>query len=1327
MQPAASLVPKSELSPPCPFARLLPSLVAIAFVFASLALLGIELTRGSGRIATLWLPNAVLTGVLLQRQPRNTWPYLAACLGADVVVNLTVGDPILLAIGLAVVNMIEVAMLVWIMRRLCGPLPAIDETRTLGHLLLACLLATSASATLATLALAPWAGRFDTSAWLTWMLADGMSLLIVTPLMMISVQGWRSRQRPSGKSVLEWAGFLALATLVTVLIFAQSRFPFLFLACPVVIMAAFRKGIVGTAAATAIISLVASGFTMAGIGPITLVKGSAGDQLIALQLFLATSFAMGLPVATSLAAREALRRELRESRDFVQSILDNVDEVIFKTDKTGRWTFLNPAWEQLTGYRVEQSLGWSTTKLLHRDDLAEAGATYPKIVSGEIDACTLHQRFSTIAGDCRHIEVIVRRIQDEHGSFQGTAGNIRDVTSSVLQDQALRESERLHRLLAEHSNDMIVRMALDGTRRYVSPACRKVLGFEPEQMIGSVPVGAIHADDRARVVDVCRTLLSGADNPICTYRQQHREGHYVWLEASCHLIRDDCGDPIEFVASVRDVSRRQEVELEATEAAARLQESHRMFTMASALTHIGHWRVDLVRQEVVWSHEVYRLHGVGPECAPTLESAIDSYHPDDRERVSALVAGAIETGKDFEFTAVLLRPDGNIRHVISRGQAERAPDGSVIGLFGVIQDISEQVAAEAAVRSSERMHRLLAEASSDIIVRFALDGTPLYVSPASHTVLGFEPDELMTRGAVRDIHPDDRAHVLDAWTGVLRGESSKICLYRQRRHDGQEVWLEAAYRLADAEATSGEPEVVATVRDVTRRRHAELATAEAAERLQGTNLMLIEARERAEAAAHSVTNFLADMSHEIRTPMNGVVGFTDLLLAGELSDDQRRRAELIAESGRSMVRLLNDILDLSKIEARQMTVAADPYNLAHALGACEKLVRPAIEQKGIDLRCDLSDALPKAVLGDGLRVRQVVLNLLGNAAKFTQEGSITLRARINRQAGGAVLSISVEDTGIGIAPDRQAAIFEEFVQADASIAPRFGGTGLGLSISARLARLMGGELRLESEPGRGSCFILILPLTPATEQSVDAAKAIEADAPRSVLNHAAHVLVAEDHDINQCLIADMLDRLDCRHALAANGREAVEMVAQAAAAGDPYSIVLMDMQMPEMDGLEATRRLRAAGFGAMALPVVALTANAYAEDVAACLDAGMQAHLGKPVTLSDLTATLRRWTGAPAPLANATRFSPGLHAKYQERKAETLMRLDELVSRGDFGDATVSGVAELLHKLAGTAAMFGEPEVGERARVLENDLLRWPKTERAEKLPAAVAQMKLAA
>jgi signal transduction histidine kinase/DNA-binding NarL/FixJ family response regulator len=495
------------------------------------------------------------------------------------------------------------------------------------------------------------------------------------------------------------------------------------------------------------------------------------------------------------------------------------------------------------------------------------------------------------------------------------------------------------------------------------------------------------------------------------------------------------------------------------------------------------------------------------------------------------------------------------------------------------------------------------------------------------------------------------------------------------------------------------------------------------------------ARQRAEAAAAAKSSFLANMSHEIRTPMNGVIGFTELLLAGDLSDRQRKKATLIADSGRAMMRLLNDILDLSKVEAGQMVISEETFDLPHALRACAKLLSPAMAQRGLQFHSDIDPGLPKLVVGDGLRLRQIVLNLLGNASKFTLEGSVTLRAALAEREGQQCVQIEVVDTGIGIAPERQAAIFDHFVQAEAGTASRFGGTGLGLSISAQLAHLMGGQLRVESDPGKGSRFILTLPLKLAEDDGqagvpVAPVAAIN-DASRGALPDTAfRVLVAEDHDVNQLLIVAMLDQLGFRSDLARDGEEAIAMAEQARAEGAPYSVVLMDVQMPGIDGYEATRRLRANGFTGEALPIIALTANAYADDIAACLDAGMQSHLAKPVKLPDLESALRRWAARPAAApkaAGAERFSPKLRERYAARRQEMLLMLDQMVRGGRFADAEVSELADALHKFAGSAALFGDGELGAVAHQLEQGLAVWSETERHEKIPVAAEAIKSAA
>ncbi|HEY8616693.1 ATP-binding protein [Phenylobacterium sp.] len=464
------------------------------------------------------------------------------------------------------------------------------------------------------------------------------------------------------------------------------------------------------------------------------------------------------------------------------------------------------------------------------------------------------------------------------------------------------------------------------------------------------------------------------------------------------------------------------------------------------------------------------------------------------------------------------------------------------------------------------------------------------------------------------------------------------------------------------------------------------------------------ARANAEAAAAAKASFLANMSHEIRTPMNGIIGFVDLLLRTELDEAQRRYATLIAESGGALLKLLNDILDFSKIEAGELDVVEEPYDLVHILNQCAQLLTPAMEGKGLALKVQVDPALEGWVMGDALRLRQVVLNLLGNAVKFTLTGSVTLKAaRVRRRGKPDGVVISVADTGIGIPADRLDAIFEKFVQADSSVARRFGGTGLGLSISQRLAELMEGELELESAVGQGTTVTLRLPLKPAAAPAEAAFPPSTASAVRP-----GHVLLVEDLDINRELCAGMLHAMGHTVEVACDGAEAVQAFA---GARRPFDLVLMDVNMPVMDGLEATRRIRALGGAGATTPIVALTASALPEEVARCLQAGMDGHLSKPITQAILTRGLSRWLApapetakpAPRPAAAADPAIAALAGKFAVRKAEALVALSPLAAlTAPLSVAQVAEAQAVSHKLAGVCGMFGEPELGEAARRLDD-------------------------
>ena len=391
---------------------------------------------------------------------------------------------------------------------------------------------------------------------------------------------------------------------------------------------------------------------------------------------------------------------------------------------------------------------------------------------------------------------------------------------------------------------------------------------------------------------------------------------------------------------------------------------------------------------------------------------------------------------------------------------------------------------------------------------------------------------------------------------------------------------------------------------------------------------LVVLQESAQRQAHKLaqakSEFLAKMSHEIRTPLNGVIATADLMAATQLNDEQHELLDTLRLSAKTLLGIINDILDFSKIEAGRMVLETLPFTPTVLVEEVVSIMAPAAHSKGLTVRTELSSSLPHSVAGDPLRLRQILLNFVGNAIKFTACGEVVIRAmRLKKGEGqSAWLRFEVQDTGVGIPPEKQAGIFDAFTQADSSVTRQYGGTGLGLAICKRLVELMGGQIGVYSQPGQGSCFWFEVPLPVIQE---NAPEETTAQPSGSALNSheldGVRVLLVEDNPVNQKVAIRMLQKLGCVVELAENGQQALEKLERAS-----YDIVLMDMQMPVMDGLTATRLLRQreqqTGHHQV---VIALTANAMQTDRELCLDAGMDDYLSKPLTLDALQVMLLRW------------------------------------------------------------------------------------------------------
>ncbi len=652
------------------------------------------------------------------------------------------------------------------------------------------------------------------------------------------------------------------------------------------------------------------------------------------------------------------------------------------------------------------------------------------------------------------------------------------------------------------------------------------------------------------------------------------------------------------------------------------------------------------------------------------------------------------------------------------------------------------------LEDGQRELSLLTDSITDAVLKIDTAGVCTYASTSVRDVLGRAPEDLVGKLVAQVTHAEAREPINDTLGKLLSGESDKERLTYRRFLDDEEgtpVFIEADCAVTVDPQTGERNGIVVSARDVTERVELEL--------------LLTRARRNAENAARSKSEFLANMSHEIRTPMNGVLGFAELMLQSELEPEHRRHTEMIVQSGRSMMLLLNDILDLSKIEAGQIAIDKSPVDLLATLSECIALQKPHAEKKGLELKLEtvhangvssgrsLEGAQGPWVVTDALRLRQIVLNLIANAVKFTEAGTVVVSCLIEETQ----FHIAVRDTGIGISPARLEMIFAPFTQGESDTARRFGGTGLGLTISRQLAELLGGTISVTSEPGVGSEFSLILPTVYAQPEIPVLDEFEGGETPE--LPQSARILLVEDHDVNRMLATEMLERCGQSVAEAHDGNEAIAMVIDAMMRGKPYDLVFMDIQMPGCDGYAATRAIRAEGITADSLPIIALTANAFPEDIAAARKAGMQGHLAKPLVFAELAQALQRWlptrivesdaseaceaasseppdepprehteseqspasvqsrpakveeTAAPA----LQRPSPELLDRWTMRRSEAIEAVREILEEGVTGIAEASPeardhVAGLLHKLAGTAAIFGEPELGNQAAALEHAL-----------------------
>jgi len=713
-------------------------------------------------------------------------------------------------------------------------------------------------------------------------------------------------------------------------------------------------------------------------------------------------------------------------------------------------------------------------------------------------------------------------------------------------------------------------------------------------------------------------------------------------------------------------------------------------------------------------------------------NALDLFDGEGRSQIAERIRETFLQGES-EAEADLVAKDGRRTPYYFTGR--RIEMGGQTVLVGAGVDIGARKAAENSLRKlNEELEERVRRNTADLQVsyaklrdtEFAMDsvgigihwvdfasGRFIHANRYAAELLGYTQEELLQL-TVSDIDPNFPEAAFLEINERIRQQGQLKFETEQARRDGSLVPVEMTVYYHPAQGDTP-PRMISFLLDITERKRAQQA--------------LSEAKAAAEAANQAKSAFLANMSHEIRTPLNAILGLNHLMQAGTLAPEQTERLTKMEVASRHLLSLINDILDLSKIEAGRLEIETDNFHLSAVIDNVASIIRESARGKGLSLDVD-PDGVPLWLRGDVTRLRQSLLNLASNAVKFTERGGIVIRASLLDAQGDALrVRFEVRDTGIGLAPDQQARLFQTFQQADSSTARRYGGTGLGLALTRRLVQMMGGDVGVDSVPGQGSTFWFTVALQsghgPMPKHTT--AETIEAAELRLREDHrGARVLLAEDNPINAEVVTQLIHAVGLDVAVAANGRAALEM---AGARG--FDLILMDMQMPEMDGLEATRAIRCISAYA-ATPILALTANAFAEDRRACLEAGMNDVLTKPIEPALLYQALARWLPAlgaavpgraaagaaaanPATELDALRAFSGIDVErgllFMRGKRERylamlgqfvathggdLAMLGEYVAAGDRG-----GAQRIAHSLKGAAGTLAITDIAEIATRLD--------------------------
>jgi PAS domain S-box-containing protein len=872
---------------------------------------------------------------------------------------------------------------------------------------------------------------------------------------------------------------------------------------------------------------------------------------------------------------------------------------------------------------IQHAMAW-WTEHIHPDDRARVSETFHHALESGGDSWLAEYRFRR--GDGAYATVLDRGhlLRDAAGAMTRFIGSMMDITERKKSEIALKESEE-QLLLALHAARMVA-WEWDAVNDVVRATANRA-DIYGQAKIEKAEQGfaLIHPDDRERH----RALVDGAVKSGEPYHSEFRivrpeDGDVVWLAEWGRADFDESGRLRKISGVVMDITERRRAD-------------RRLEVLVSSIddhlvTYDHNWRYTFVNEPAA------RVLGKSRE--ELLGKCIWDLFPDAVGNQYYRELHAAAQGKRVVSSEHFYPP-------FNKWFENRFyPSEEGVTVFST--DVTARKRAEAALRESEERFRNLADTAPVMIWMSDAEGRAVYLNKAWLDFTGRPHEKELGHGWTESVHPEDLPRCVETFMAALGKREPFRMEYRVRRHDGEYRWVldNGIPRFAPDGAYAG---CIGSIIDVSDTKNAletvhrmnadlERRVRERTGELVQANSALEKARDQALEAVRAKSQFLANMSHEIRTPLNAVIGLAGLLLRGGLPPEPKSQAETLRASADALMAVINNILNFSKIEAGKMSLQEVDFDPRALVEETAGLLAGDARAKGLrfEVACG---GLPAASRGDPERLRQVLINLIGNAVKFTEAGRVAVRSDAELREAGLILRVEVEDSGVGVPDEDMQRIFEPFTQADPTMTRRFGGTGLGLAISKQIVELMGGTIGARRRPEGGSLFWLQVPLKRPSEENVVA----KPDSAPSRIPKGVRILVVEDNAVNQKVVLAQLRSLGAEADCAANGREAVQAMSRRA-----YDLVLMDCQMPVLDGYSATREIRLSE-NASRTPIVAMTAHAMEGDREKCLAAGMDDYIAKPVHIEDLSAALAKWAGRGFDAEKKARASRGNGGPAAER------------------------------------------------------------------------------